>query len=390
MIMLMRSRQLLLSTGVGLLTGLSIVACSRQADRASADSRPPIPVTAAAVAMTDLDETFEAGGVVQAQTTATLTSRILAPVMAVRVKPGDRVRSGQVLITLDGRDLRARARSAVAGARGAEQRAQASEADVRAAEASLALAKATYDRIAALQAKRSATSQELDEATASLRAAEARLAATSARLQEATAAIASSQADSDAASTIESFTEIASPFDGVVTEKMVEPGNMASPGTPLLRVEDTRRFRLDVRIDESRAGTLTVGSMVPVVAVDSPADTARTLNGTISEIARAIDSDARAFLVKIALPTTDDLRSGMFGRARFTGRKRRSLTVPSDAVVRRGQVTSVFVVDNGVARLRLVNVADGEVRAGLKEGERVIVKPSPDVVDGRRVTEARP
>jgi HlyD family secretion protein len=217
MIMLMRSRQLLLSTGVGLLTGLLIVACSRQADRASADSRPPIPVTAAAVAMTDLDETFEAGGVVQAQTTATLTSRILAPVMAVRVKPGDRVRSGQVLITLDGRDLRARARSAVAGARGAEQRAQASEADVRAAEASLALAKATYDRIAALQAKRSATSQELDEATASLRAAEARLAATSARLQEATAAIASSQADSDAASTIESFTEIASPFDGVVT-----------------------------------------------------------------------------------------------------------------------------------------------------------------------------
>jgi RND family efflux transporter MFP subunit len=388
--MLMRSRQLLLSTGVGLLTGLSIVACSRQAERASADSRPPIPVTAATVAMTDLDETFEAGGVVQAQTTATLTSRILAPVMAVRVKPGDRVRSGQVLITLDGRDLRARARSAVAGARGAEQRAQAADADVRAAESSLALAKATYDRIAALHAKRSATSQELDEATASLRAAEARVAATSARLQEATAAIASSQADSDVANTIESFTEIASPFDGVVTEKMVEPGNMASPGTPLLRVEDRRVFRLDVRIDESRAGTLTVGSMVPVVAVDSPTDTARTLNGTISEIARAIDSDARAFLVKIALPTTEGLRSGMFGRARFTGRTRRSLTVPSDAVVRRGQVTSVFVVDNGVARLRLVNVADGEVLAGLKEGERVIVKPSPDVVDGRRVTEARP
>jgi multidrug resistance efflux pump len=158
----------------------------------------------------------------------------------------------------------ARARGAVAGARGAEQRVKAADADVRAADASLMLARATYDRIVALQARRSATSQELDEATANLRAAEARSAAAQARLQEATSAVDSSQADSEAASTLESFTAIAAPFDGLVTEKMVDPGNMAAPGAPLVRVEDTGGFRLEVRVDESRAGRTRSGTAVPV------------------------------------------------------------------------------------------------------------------------------
>jgi RND family efflux transporter MFP subunit len=380
---------LLRAVGIGLL-GLSIVGCSREPEPRTTDARPPVSVTAATVTMADLDETFEAGGIVQARTTAALTSRILAPVVAVRVKPGDRVRSGQVLVVLDGRDLRARSRCAVAGARGAEQRVQAADADVRAADASLMLARATYDRIVALQARRSATSQELDEATANLPAAEARSAAAQARLQEATSAVETSRADSEAANTLESFTAIAAPFDGVVTEKMVEPGNMAAPGAPLVRVEDTRDFRLEVRIDESRRGALAPGTAVPVTLVEGSGSVSRTLDGTIAEVARAVDSDARAFLVKIALPSADGLHSGMFGRARLPNGRRRSLTVPPDAVIRRGQVTSVFVVDNGIARLRLINVADGVVLAGLTEGERVIVKPSPEVVDGRRVMETRP
>jgi RND family efflux transporter MFP subunit len=337
--------------------------------------------------MGDLDETFETGGIVQARTTATVTSRILAPIIEVRVAPGDRVRLGQLLVVLDGRDLDARTRSAKASAVSAQQRATAADAETRAAEASVALARVTHDRIVSLQAKRSATQQELDEATATLRAAEARAAAAAARLQEATAAVTSAQADSEAASTTESFTQITAPFDGVVTEKMIEPGNMASPGTPLLRLEDTRGFRLDVRVDESRVSTLSVGASVAVVIDSGPGDGGPPLQSAISEIARAVDSDARAFLVKIALPMASGLRSGMFGRARFSAGRRRVLVIPPEAVVRHGQVTSAFVVADGVARLRLINVSGREVLAGLSNGERVIVEPSPEVIDGRRVSD---
>jgi RND family efflux transporter MFP subunit len=337
--------------------------------------------------MSDLDETFETGGVVQSRATATVTSRILAPIVEVRVAPGDRVRLGQLLVVLDGRDLDARARSAQASAVSAQQRATAADAENRAAEASVALARVTHDRIVSLQAKRSATQQELDEATATLRSAEARAAATAARMQEAAAAVTSAQADSEAASTIESFTQITAPFDGAVTEKMIEPGNMASPGTPLLRLEDTRGFTLDVRVDESRVSMLALGASVAVVVDSGPADGGPPMQGTISEIARAVDSGTRAFLVKIALPMARGLRSGMFGRARFTVGRRRALVVPPEAVVRRGQVTSAFVVSEGVARLRLINVSGREVLAGLSNGERVIVAPSPEVIDGRRVSE---
>ena len=168
----------------------------------------------------------------------------------------------------------------------------------------------------------------------------------------------------------------------MVTGKMVEPGNMASPGMPLLRLEDTRGFRLEVRVDESRIGQIRNGDSVPVFL-----GTATTsITGTVVEVSRAVDADARAFLVKIALPDAVGLRSGEFGKARFGGTPRRALTIPSSAIVRRGQLTSVFVVDKDVASVRLVNLRESEVLAGLTESEVVILSPPAGVTDGRRVS----
>jgi RND family efflux transporter MFP subunit len=233
-----------------------------------------------------------------------------------------------------------------------------------------------------LQAKRSATAQELDDATATLRSAEARVLGASARALQAASAVDSARAASDQASTTASFTTIAAPFDGMVTETMVEPGNMASPGLPLLRLEDTRGFRLEVRVDESRAGQIRNGDSVPVLLGAGSA----SITGTVIEVSRAVDADARAFLVKIALPTTPGLRSGEFGKARFSGTPRRALTVPPSAIVRHGQVTSVFVVEQDVARVRLVSLSESEVLAGLTESEVVIVSPPAGLTDGRRVS----
>ncbi len=383
----MISRRHTLMTGAAVvLLSLGLAACSTPTDKAPADAAAPIAVTVAPVTMAEIAEAIEAGGVVQARTTATLTARILAPVREVRVSPGDRVRSGQVLIVLDGRDLSAGARGARAAALAAGQGSTAAAAERQSAEAGLVLARATHARIAGLHAKRSATAQELDDATASLRAAEARAAGAAARAQQAESAIEGASAASEAAATTESFAVITAPFDGVVTEKLVETGNMASPGAPLLRVEDTRGFRLEVRVDESRVGQIQPGATVPVALDSGVGGATTTVSGTVTEISRAVDADTRAFLVKVSLPDSSGLRSGLFGRAKFAGTTRKALTVPADAIVKRGQVTSVFVVDNGVARSRLVDLRGNEVLAGLSEKESVIVAPAPAVTDGRRVS----
>ena len=366
-----------------LLMSAALAGCSaRPVAAAPADAAEPIAVTIAKVAMTDVARAIDSGGVVQARTTATITARILAPVREVRVSPGDQVRKGQTLIVLDGDDLAAGVRAARSAALAADQGAKAAAAELLAAEAGLALARASHDRIAGLQARRSATAQELDDATAALRSAEARVAGASARALQAESAFESARAAGDQASTTESFTRIAAPFDGVIAEKMVEPGNMASPGVPLLRLEDTREFRLEVRVDESRIGQIRNGDSVPVFLGSGTAP----IKGAVVEVSRAVDADARAFLVKIALPDGRGLRSGEFGKARFGGTPRRALTIPSSAIVRQGQLTSVFVVDKGIARVRLVSLSESEVLAGLTESELVILSPPAGVTDGRRVS----
>lgn len=348
----------------------------------AAETATPLAVATAQTALTDVASAIDAGGVIQARVTATIAPRILAPIREVRVSPGDFVRAGQTLIVLEGADLAAGARAARAAALAAEQGANAASAELQAADAALALARAFHGRIAGLQAKRSATAQELDDATAALRSAEARVAGASARALQAASTVESALAAGEQASTTYSFTTITAPFDGLITEKLVEEGNMASPGTPLLRLEDTRGFRLDVRVDESRIGSIRTGDSVPVLLGAST----RSIAGTVVEVSRAVDADARSFLVKVALPDEPGIRSGTFGKAQFRGTSRRALTVPASAIVRRGQLTSVFVVENGVARVRLVSVREAEVLAGLTDSEVVILSPPAGLTDGRRVS----
>jgi len=377
------SHHAIVAAGTAALSIIASAGCSApRAAGAPADAVEPIAVIAVQVAMTDVATPIDSGGVVQARTTAAITTRILAPVREVRVLPGDQVRKGQTLVVLDGDDLAAAARAARSAALAAGQGATAAAAELQAAEAGLALARVSQDRIAGLQAKRSATAQELDEATATLRSAEARVAGASARALQAASAVEGARAASDQASTTESFATIAAPFDGMVTEKIVEPGNMASPGMALLRLEDTRGFRLEVRVDESRVGQIRNGESVPVFLGAGTS----AITGRVVEVSRAVDADARAFLVKIALPDVPGLRSGEFGKARFGGSPRRALTVPSSAIVRRGQLTSVFVVDNSRARVRLVHLSESEVLAGLTESEVVILSPPAGLADGRRVS----
>ncbi len=380
-----------LATAALLAGALALSACSGSREAADRDTRTPVDVSVQPVTLDSGAQLFDVGGQVRAKTTATLVSKLFAEVQEILVQPGDKVRAGQALVRLDSRDLQAQRAQAEAGVAAAEQGVAAATTNRDAADAGLALASATHKRIAELRAKNSATPNELDQAVSALKAAESHASGARAAIQQAQAAADAARAGLRAATVGASYGVITAPFDGIVTEKRVEVGNMATPGTPLLTVEDDRSFRLEVRVDESRVGEIDRAKPVEVV-VDSigPDGAPAAQEGSITEVSRAVDG-AHAFLVKIDLPPNPALRSGMFGRARFGGGTRQILTVPATAVVRRGQLTSVFVVDkDNRARLRLVQVANtvgsrAEIAAGLDAGERVVVEPGATLADGAPV-----
>jgi hypothetical protein len=147
-----------------------------------------------------------------------------------------------------------------------------------------------------------------------------------------------------------------------------------------------------VRVDEARAAYVHPGDTVDV-EIDGGGDSAppeKALQGVVAEVARAVGADQRAFSVKVTVPPAVTARSGTFARVVFPGAPRRALLVPTHAIHRYGQVSSVYVVQDGVARLRLIqtgpsSVAGIEVLAGLDAGESVVTSPIGGVTDGARV-----
>jgi multidrug efflux pump subunit AcrA (membrane-fusion protein) len=362
-------------------------ACSH-APQPVADQGPARLVPVARAAVESFPDVFEAGGIVQSRTTATITSRIAAPVLSVHVAAGDRVRAGQVLVRLDGRDLEAQRQRATAAAEALMRAAAAARAEREGADAALVLARATHARIVSLHEHRAATPHELDEAVSTLHGAEARLTAVEAQVAGSEASIESARAATTAATVTASYAVITAPFDGVVTEKLAEPGNLATPGIALLRLEDANAARLEVRIDASRATLLAPGQTVEVL-VDREASAA-PVRGRVAEVARAVEAGSQSFTVKIDLPTSTVMRSGTFARARFGGRTHQALTVPSAAIVRHGQLPTVFVVHDKRARMRVVSIGDEangrvEILAGVVAGELVIAPLPPALRDGELV-----
>jgi RND family efflux transporter MFP subunit len=365
----------------------------------SCASSPQQPVNdAAAIAVSqgrvdvrDVASSFEAGGVVQARATAFIASRVMAPITRVHVNPGDHVRRGAALVTLDAREIQANKERAEAASLSAVEAARAAEADVHGADSALILARAAHNRMASLQAKRSATAQELDQAVAALAAAEAQRESAQARLAAANATHDAAQASVAAATVNATYAVLTAPFDGLITERRTDPGSMAAPGVPLLILEDPATYRLAVQLDEARASLVHIGATVSVRLDNTPDDGNVWSSGRVTEIAR-LDPVSHAFVVKIDLPPTASLRSGVFGRARFSGASRHALTVPTSALIRRGQLTFLYVIEaEGRARLRPISVGSAdhdrtEVLAGLREGDAIVTNPSSSLTDGARVT----
>jgi RND family efflux transporter MFP subunit len=258
---------------------------------------------------------------------------------------------------------------------------QAAQESISAADADYELAAATMNRYQTLYDKKSLSPQEYDEV-------KTRLAASQARRDAAHAGKTQAEAGVVQASTAMGFTRVRAPFDGVVISKVAEPGAMAAPGVPLLVVEDPSRFRLEVQVDESKLSAVKMGESVRV-AVDSVGD--RILEGKVTQIVPAADPASRTITVKIDLPASSQIRSGLFGRAYFSRGEREAIQVPRSAILSRGQLQAVYVVGTDrLAGLRFVTLGKAlgdqvEVLSGLQSGDRIVTQPGDRELSGRQV-----
>ncbi|MBZ5675688.1 MAG: efflux RND transporter periplasmic adaptor subunit [Acidobacteriia bacterium] len=365
---------------------LWLAGCSESPREVASSRTPPVAVSVVTVAEQPWPSIYEATGTVRARTSAVIAAKLLGYVREVKVQAGDRVQAGQLLITLDARDLDVNSRKAEAALD--EVRSAIPEADhaVAGAKVNLDLAQTTFNRMQELWSKTSISNQEFDESSAKLKTAQAAYEMARARRAQLDTQAARVQQDIRATEVARSYAEITAPFAGVVTAKSVDPGALAVPGAPLLTIEREGAYRLETSVEESRLPAIRVGQPVSVKldGVD------RTIDARVSEIVPAVDAASRSYTVKIDLPAVAALRSGAFGRASFSLGSRSALAIPAGAVTERGQLQSVMVAENGVAHTRLITVGQKskdqvEVLSGLAAGENVILPVPPGLSDGAAV-----
>ena len=365
-------------------------ACHEDPRKAEAIVSQPVAANTVAAAAVEWPSISEAVGTTRARTSAVISSKVMGYVGEVKVRVGDTVKAGELLVTVDSRDLDAAWKQAQAARQEAVDAGQEVTNAVASAQANLDFAKATFRRMDDLYQKKSISDQEYDEATSKLKVAQAaydmsvsRRAQLGAKLRQADEAV-------NAAAVMRGYSEIRAPFAGIVTDKPVDPGVLATPGAPLLTVEQAGALRLEVPVDETFLADTHVGQPV-TVRFDS---LNRTIEARVSEIVPSVDPASRAFVVKIDLPGIPNLRSGVYGKAQFSRGTRQVIAVPAAAVTEQGQVQSVMVDDSGVARTRLVTTGQKqgdqvEILSGLNVGELVISPRPLTLADGARL-EARP
>ena len=357
-----------------LVTSGVLTSCSSERPATPATTETMSNVQVLPVQRADVPDLLEAVGTVRAAQTSQLASQMMGNILEIRVHEGDQVRSGQVLAVIDGAQLRAAVDRATAVETAAEQELAASDSD-------LALAQSTLKRYQNLYDKKSVSPQEFDEVQARYQAALAHRDMARAGQAQAKAALIQAHTSFE-------YTRILAPFDGVITEKKADPGTLASLGLPILTIEGSGRFRLEATVNENDLKYVRIEEQVPVV-VDALENT--QLKGKVVQIVPTADPGSRSFLVKIDLPADAQLRSGLFGRAQFSRGKRSTLLIPKTAIVERGQLQGVYVLDQSkVANLRYVTMGKTtgskvEVLAGLQEGERLVAEPGDLDLNGKRI-----
>lgn len=308
----------------------------------------------AGVETRNLVKHHEAVGTIRPHTDSVIESRVPGQVLKVNAAPGDRVDEGAVLAVLDGRQLSARLRQAGEGRSVADQTLKQALKAVDEARAALDQADAAHRRSQTLFEKDIIPSQKLEIDRAAYLTAKARLEKTQEAVAAARAGVRQAAEVVQEARIAMEYTRITAPAAGVVVRRLVDPGDQAVPGKPLLVLQTSGALRLEAHVREGLIHHIVRGKTYEV-EIRAPG---KTVPAEIQEIVPYADPETRTFLVKAALPDTPGIYPGMFGRLLIPVEEVTALLIPGEAVVRVGQLEMVNV-RNENDRFRSVYIKTG-------------------------------
>ncbi|BBO69296.1 secretion protein HlyD [Desulfosarcina alkanivorans] len=326
------------------------------------EKAPFSPGRTAAAEVRETDQVYEAVGTVRPRTETRIEARVTGQVLDVRVSPGDPVTKGQLLVSLDSRQMTSRLNQARQALKTAEAGREQARHLLEGARAGFKQARANYDRVRRYFDSQAATAQDLEQAESTFRQAEAGVKRAEEGLAAAKAGILQARAVVDESTISIEYTRILAPEDGVVLKRFVEPGDLALPGKPLLALRTSGAMRLEAYV---REGLIT--RVEPGASLDVDIETLdRLVAATVEEIVPYADPNSRTFLVKASMPPVEGLYPGMFGKLRIPVGRQRIVTMPWAAVRRVGQLELVHVKAGDGWQTR-------HVKTGVRLGDAVEV-----------------
>jgi len=328
------------------------------------NTTPIISVKTAKVSENNTNPFLSSSGKVEAVNSASLSTRTMGYVDNVYVNVGDKIKKGQLLISVNSADLIAK-------------RAQVN-AGITEVNVAYQNAKNDFNRFTELFNENSASQKELDDITAHYNMAKARLESAKQMKNEINAQL--------------SYTNIKAPFSGIVTNKLVNIGDMANPGVPLLEIEATGSFQVVTMVSEANISQIEVGSEVNVEVKSL----SKILKGKVTEVSTSSKNTGGQYLVKASLELKEvKILSGMYTTVQFSNVKQVKsdrVLVPIDAIVTRGQLSGVYTVSQtNTALLRWLRLGKTfgdkvEVLSGLSANEEYIISASNKLSNGSKIT----
>ena len=338
--------------------------CGKEDKKVVADNSPAIKVGVSKITESNNSQFLSVSGKIQASKSADLSTRMMGFVKKVHVNVGDKVRKGQLLISINNTDLQAKKAQVNAG--------------ITKAKTAFNNAEKNYKRFKNLFASNSITQKEMDDMTANYEMAKSSLETANQMKNEIGAQF--------------TYSNITAPFSGIITAKNIENGNMANPGMPLISLESPNEFDVVAMVPESEISQIKKGTSVDVLVKSIN----KTVKGKVAEVSSSAKNTGGQYLVKINLEKTGvNILSGMFSTVQFpVERKANSsmVLIPTKAIVKNGQLSGVYTVSqSNTALLRWLRLGRTygnkvEVLSGLSASESYIVSADGKLYNGVKIS----
>lgn len=348
------------TTILSIILALMMVNCGDKENKIYTNDLPAINVTVESPSNQNKGVYFSASGQIETEQYANISTRMMEYVSRVHVKVGDKVKKGQLLISINDSDIEAKKAQANAG--------------LTQAESNLKIAKKDYSRYKKLHEQNSASQKEFDDITT--------------RYEIATAQVEAAKQVQNEIDAMLSYTNIRAPFSGVITSKTVNEGDMAKPGMPLLSLEAPGNYVATAMVPETDIIHIKKGENVEIFIKS----TNQSLHGIVNEVSSSSQNTGGQYLVKISLNNEKNIKlfTGMFVSTNFPIENgvNNNILVPRSALIKRGQLTGIYTVSqSNTAILRWLKIGNSygnevEVLTGLSKDEKYIVSAEGKLYNG--------